>query len=466
MPKTLSVQVQNSGTATLTVTSSALCSGTTNRFSVSPSSLTVAAGQSGTINVTYTPTGAATDSGCVALVHDAPNQTRPLKINLSATGSSAPAPSIAVNPTSLSFGTVTVGMPKTLSVQVQNTGTATLSVTSVTLCSGTTTRFSVSPGSVTVAAGQSGTVNVTYTPTGATTDSGCIALTHDAPNQTSPLNVNLTATGSLAPAASMDVSPTSLSFGTVMVGSPTTLDLHVQNNGTASLNVSSVALCSGTTTRFSVSPASLTIAAGQSVTVHVTYTPTSATADSGCIALTHNATNQASPLNVNVSGTGSSVATPSIALNPSGLSFGAVKTGTPKTMTVQVENNGAAALTVSSVALCSGTPAVVTWNPGAPLTVSAGGTASLDVTYAPTDTAPLPTEACLMLTSNDPSNPSLMLPIAGSTSSGPPADIIGGCSSLPSGGSGAGILLGLLLATGTFWSRRRQTRAGRGEPRA
>jgi hypothetical protein len=152
------------------------------------------------------------------------------------------------------------------------------------------------------------------------------------------------------------------------------------------------------------------------------------------------------------------VATPSIALNPSGLSFGTVKTGTPKTMTVQVENTGAAALTVGSVALCSGTPAVVTWTPAAPLTVSAGGTATLDVTYAPTDTTPLPPGACLTLTSNDPSNPTLTLPVAGDTSSGPPPDIIGGCSSLPSGGSGAGIVLGLLLAAGTFRKRQRRAR--------
>src|SRR4029453_5908115 len=354
-PKTLSIQVQNSGNAALDVTSVALCNGTTTRFSISPSSLTVAAGQSGTVNVTYTPTGSANDSGCISLTHNATNQASPLNVNVSATGAALPVPSIAVNPTPLSFGTVTVGTPKTLSIQVQNGGTAALNVTSIALCSGTTTRFSVSPTSLTVPGGQSGTVNVTYTPTSAATDSGCIALTHNATNQASPLNVNVTATGTSAPAPSIAVNPTSLPFGTVTVGTSKTLSVQVQNTGAATLNATSVALSTGTTSRFSVSPGSLTVAAGQSGTLNVTYTPTGAATDSGCIALTHDAANQASPLNVNLSATGSLAPAPSIAVNPTSLSFGTVTVGMPKTLSIQVQNTGTATLNVTSAVLCGGT---------------------------------------------------------------------------------------------------------------
>jgi P pilus assembly chaperone PapD len=397
VPKTLALQVQNTGTATLNVTSVALCSGTTTRFSVSPASLTVAAGQSGTVNVTYTPTAAATDSGCIALTHNASNQASPLSVNLSGTGSPTPVPAIAVSPTSLAFGTVAVGVPKTLALQVQNTGTAALNVTSVALCSGTTTRFSLSPGSLTVAAGQSGTVNVTYTPTGAATDSGCIALTHNASNQASPLNVSVSATGAAAPAPAIAVSPTSLAFGTVMVGVPKTLALQVQNTGTATLNVTSIGLCSGTTTRFSVSPGSLTVAAGHSGTVNVTYTPTSAATDSGCIALTHNASNQASPLSVNLSGTGSLTPVPAIAVSPTSLAFGTVTVGTPRTLALQVQNTGTATLNVTSIGLCSGTTTRFSLSPGS-LTVAAGQSGTVNVTYTPTGAAT--DSGCIALTHN------------------------------------------------------------------
>src|SRR3989442_10031819 len=44
--------------------------------------------------------------------------------------SAASAPAIVLNPNSLNFGTVTVGSPKTLTAQVQNTGTAPLNVRS------------------------------------------------------------------------------------------------------------------------------------------------------------------------------------------------------------------------------------------------------------------------------------------------------------------------------------------------
>jgi len=465
-PKTLPLTVQNTGTASLTVSSVALCSGTTTRFTVSPSSLTVAAGSSGTVNVTYTPTGAATDSGCIALTHNASNAASPLNVNVSAAGSTSAAPSISVSPPSLAFGTVLVGTPKTLSVTVSNTGTATLTVSSIALCSGTTTRFAVSPASLSVAAGQSGTVNVTYTPTGAATDSGCIALTHDDANTASPLSVNLSATGAL-PAPIIAVNPSSLSFGTVTVGTPNTLGFQVQNTGTATLTVSSIAPCSGTPTGFSVTPSSLNVPAGQSGTVNVTYTASGASSDSGCVALTHNAKNTASPLSVNVSATGSLAPAPSVAVTPAALSFGTVMVGTPATVSVQVENTGTATLNVTSVSLCSGTPSTVSWAPSAPLTVSAGGSATIDVVYTPTAVGALPSTACLTLGSNDSNHPALTLPLTGSsalsTPTGSPADILGGCSATGlDGGSGGAFVLGALLALATV--RRKRRRDGRMAP--
>lgn len=47
------------------------------------------------------------------------------------TGAQAAAPSISVSPASLDFGTVNVGQTKDLTIQVSNTGSATLNVISI-----------------------------------------------------------------------------------------------------------------------------------------------------------------------------------------------------------------------------------------------------------------------------------------------------------------------------------------------
>ena len=116
------------------------------------------------------------------------------------------APKIAVAPTSLSFGTITVGATGTQTTIVSNTGTADLTVTAAR-CNGTSAEFSASPASFTVAAGGRATVTVTYAPADATVDSGCVALANNDA-ATGTVNVSVGGTGQAAtppPAAVLDL---------------------------------------------------------------------------------------------------------------------------------------------------------------------------------------------------------------------------------------------------------------------
>jgi hypothetical protein len=115
------------------------------------------------------------------------------------------APKIAVAPTSLPFGTVTVGSSATQTTTVTNNGTADLSVSSVSRCSGTSAEFSASPaGAFTVAPGGTQTVTVTYAPADTTADSGCIQLaSNDAAAGT--VKVSVSGAGQAAPSALLDV---------------------------------------------------------------------------------------------------------------------------------------------------------------------------------------------------------------------------------------------------------------------
>lgn len=110
------------------------------------------------------------------------------------------------------------------------------------------------------------------------------------------------------PTPSIALDPPAQDFGNVVIGAAAVKTSTVTNTGTADLNVNGIALCSGTSDEFSWSPsAPFTIAPGGSTVLSVSYAPTDAGADTGCLNISSNdsATN---PAVLNLSGTG--VATP------------------------------------------------------------------------------------------------------------------------------------------------------------
>ena len=95
-----------------------------------------------------------------------------------------------------------------------------------------------------------------------------------------------------------DISVDMLDFGIVQVGQSSSLDLTVSNTGSGTLT--------GTMTTdapvFTVNPPEVSVAAGESATVTVTYTPSRDADDAGILTLDHNG-NGAS-LTVSLSGSG------------------------------------------------------------------------------------------------------------------------------------------------------------------
>ncbi|MGE5237601.1 MAG: choice-of-anchor D domain-containing protein [Chloroflexota bacterium] len=331
------------------------------------------------------------------------------------------APAITLNPAQLNLGTVTVGSTATLTTQIINSGTAALTISTIARATGTSTEFTFSTaGPVTVAAGASTTLTVTYTPTNSGTDAGSIVITSNA--TTSPTSLSVTGTGSVPPPTqpAISLSPTSLTFGTVNVGSSATLTTTVSNTGNAALNVSTIARATGTSAEYTFSPAGpVTVAAGGSTTLSVTYTPTASGTDAGTIVITSNA--PTSPTSLSVTGTGSvppPPAQPQISLNPTSLSFGTVNVGNSATLTTTISNTGSAALNISTIARATGTSAEFTSSPAGPVTVAAGGSTTLSVTYTPTASGT--DTGSVVITSNASTSPT-SLNVAGTGNVPPPA---------------------------------------------
>jgi hypothetical protein len=182
-----------------------------------------------------------------------------------------------------------------LSETLTNIGGSSVTITQATL---TGAVFSVSGLTLplTLTANQSVTFTATFTPTSAGAASGSLSVVSNASN--SPLNIALSGTGTAA--GTVAASPTSLSFGSVTVGSSSALNGSLAASG-ASVTVSSASL---NNSEFVLSGISLpaTLPAGQSATFTVTFKPSASGATSASLSFSSNASN--SPTVQTMTGTG------------------------------------------------------------------------------------------------------------------------------------------------------------------
>lgn len=293
-----------------------------------------------------------------------------------------PAPvATVVSPTSLGldFGTVAVaGGPSTpQTITIQNTGTANLSVTSVTPGGTDSADFTVVNGCITVVTPTSTcTIGVTFDPTTIGAKSANISIAHNAAG--SPITVSLTGIGG-APIAS--VAPGSLAFGSVTTGTISPAQsITVSNTGNTNLVVSGITL-TGDAGQFTiVSNACGTVTPGGSCNIDVAFAPTTTGGKSAAVVIAHNAAGSPSIVTLGGTGVAAPVAGPTITL-PANTNFGTRRVGTVRTQTVTVSNLGPGVLTITSASTSA--PFTVTLGTCA-APVAAGRTCKLSVTFAPT----------------------------------------------------------------------------------
>ena len=288
--KSLTGTLTNTGGTSLTI-SAATASGAGFSLSGLALPLTLNAGQSTSFTVLFTPTTSGGASGSVSITSTGSNPN--LSIPLSGTG--VTPGTLAANPTSVAFGSVQVGNSTSLSETLTNTGGSTVTISQV---SSTAAAFSIGGLTLplTLTANQSVTFTATFVPTSAGAASGNLSVASSASNST--LNIALSGTGTAA--GQLAVSPASLSFGNVTVGSNSALNGTLTASG-ASVTVSSASL---NNSEFVLSGISLpaTLTAGQSATFTVTFTPQTSGATSASLSFSSNASN--SPTVQTMTGTG------------------------------------------------------------------------------------------------------------------------------------------------------------------
>jgi hypothetical protein len=213
----------------------------------------------------------------------------------------APTPAMAqqlhCNPCYHAFGKVQIGTSSSVSFQLSNTGDKTLRISAKSL-HGSAFSLGSFPIPMKLQPGASVTLTVTFTPTVKGYSDGNVTVTSNDPR--SPLEIHFHGTGFYPSAAELTVSPSTLTFGNVTVGSSATLQATLTASG-AAVTISSDG---SNSSEFAIVGLSLplTMQAGQSLPITVQFTPNASGNAYGKVGFTSNAVD--SPTVIQVSGTG------------------------------------------------------------------------------------------------------------------------------------------------------------------
>jgi len=252
----LTTVLSNPGNATLTITGVTLTGANTADFAITNGcGATLAAGATCNISATFTPASAASFVAAISVADNASGS--PQSAALTGTGTPVAVPVAVVSPTSIAFGNqaiLTTSATQTLTLS--NTGTAALTLTTITLGGANPAVFAKTGGTcaTSVAAGANCTVIYSFTPPSVGSFSATVTFTDNAAS--SPQVATLTGAG---------ISPSDFSV------SSSTTSQTVDPGGSASYTIN-VAAINGTFN----SPVALTVA-GLPAGATASFSPTTVT---------------------------------------------------------------------------------------------------------------------------------------------------------------------------------------------
>jgi Abnormal spindle-like microcephaly-assoc'd, ASPM-SPD-2-Hydin/Protein of unknown function (DUF1573) len=362
----LAVGQSSAKTVTLTNTGSAIVtisgiSVTGAGFTASGPHLPIAlsAGQSTTITVMFKPTAGAPDTGTITITSNALEPT--MDVTLSGTGTTSAV--LNASASSIAFGTITVGSEITKTIQLANAGTGSVTISGMTVSgAGVSVTGLAVPASL--AAGADANLTITYKPTAAGALSGKVSIASNASD--SSLVVDLSGTATTTPSSALTATPSSITFGNVVVGTESSQTIRLANSGTATVTVSALAPSVSTVSVSGLS-VPMTLAPGASASFTAAFKPTAASNVSGAITVKSNATDSSMP--IDLTGTGETAAVQLIA-SPTSVSFGSASVGSANSKQVIVKNTGNTNASISSVAVAgtgfslSGSSTSVVLTPG------------------------------------------------------------------------------------------------------
>jgi hypothetical protein len=244
----------------------------------------IAAGSSANVTVTFTPTASTFYNGTLSV---AANSTAGGKTMLiSGLGVAA---QISLNASgNLSFGNVAVGASSQKTLTIHNTGSGTVTVTSLSLPAGFNGNFS---GNISVGASQN--VGITFSPASSGNYGGSVTVNSNATSGTT--SVTASGTGVNLPLLALTGN---LSFGSVTVGASSQHVVTISNVGTADLQINSLSCLAP----FSVTNYNGILAPNATQNITVTFAPVSARLSFGNLTVSSNDTSSSGLYAINGTG--------------------------------------------------------------------------------------------------------------------------------------------------------------------
>lgn len=352
-------------------------------------SVTVGSGECHTIEIRFTPDEAGDYDASLSVTASGRSESTALD----GQGVEPAFPDAEMSPTDHDFGSVRVGSTSNTTFVVRNTGDAPLAIEDATV--GGDSAFSTDGGLPDVlGAGERAELTVRYDPSETGASQGTLEVTtNDSDDGT--LTADLTGEGI---ETDMSVSPASLSFDSVSVGSTSQLSVDLTNEGTEPIEVTGLSIQGEDASVFAiVEGGTTTIEAGESASVTVEFTPQQAVGYGGALQI-ETASDQVPTAGVSLSGSGSA---PDIKVAPGSVNFGKTVTSDIVTRDLRVINQGSEPLELTSLELVgSNTGAFSVIGDAAPITVPAGETRALTVQFSPSEAGSF--SASLVVGSNDP----------------------------------------------------------------
>ena len=312
-------------------------------------------------------------------------------------------PVISISPTAVNFDTTKIkaGYQKQRMFAVQNTGNDLLIVSDINPLDA---RFSVTDTSFQLNPGGSKNVIVAFAPTDTNIVNSQIQILSNDPNNPTA-QITVTGKGYQPTHPKITVSPATLVFDTIVLGSKQTQYLFIENKDVFEpLVVSNIA---NSDSQFYVNKSAFTVAPGRGEWVTVTFEPKIASdliADS--LRITNNDPDTSLYI-VPLIAASREPDKPQIAVSPDSLDFGEVSVDESKTLNLKLSNQGEAPLEVSAIISSN---AQFTVNK-TELTVQSEQTEVIQVTFSPTSEGNK--SGTLTILSNDEEQSELVVPVTG-----------------------------------------------------
>ena len=283
---------------------------------------------------------------------------------------------LGASPTSLSFGSVSVGSSSNLVVTLTDEGGSNIRVSQATVAG---PGFSVRGLSLprTLKAHQKTTFTATFAPTAGGSATGSISIASDADDPI--ITISLSGTG--VTQSAMKLSPASLAFRNQAVGATSTAQtVTLKSTGNSALSISSIALTGANASDFAqTNNCGSSVVAGASCTISVTFKPTTSGTRTAAVTLTDNAAG--SPQAVSLTGTGTAAVA---SLSPTSLTFASQAVGaTSAAQTVTLKSTGNSALSISSIVLTGANASDFAQTNNCGSSVAAGANCTISVTFTP-----------------------------------------------------------------------------------